>query len=57
MNANHPMLPGRSAQRFFDTMFPVNEKTRSEVTEDGGQERNDRAKRVKAGHSSLWPYQ
>ena len=29
------MLPGRSGQRFFETMFPVNEKTRSEVTEDG----------------------
>jgi hypothetical protein len=30
------MLHGRSVQRFFVTMFPVNEKTRSsDVTEDG----------------------
>ena len=32
------MLPGSSAQCFFDTMFPVKENTRSEVTEDGGHE-------------------
>ena len=51
------MLPGRSVQRFFVMMFPVNEKTRSEVTEDGGHERYDRAKCVKAGHSFLWRYQ
>ena len=57
MNAKRPTLPGKSAQRFFETMFPVNEKTRSEVTEDGGQERNERARRVKAGHSFLWRYQ
>lgn len=35
-------MPGGSAQRFFDTIFPVSQKTRSEVTEDGGQERYDK---------------
>jgi hypothetical protein len=33
------MLPGNRAHRFFVTMFPVKENTRSEVTEDGGQDR------------------
>lgn len=47
MNATSPMLPGRSMQRCFKTMFPVNEITCSEVTEDGEQERYERAKFVR----------
>ena len=39
MKAKRPMLPGSSAQCFFDTMFPVSENTHSEVTEDGRHER------------------
>ena len=36
------------------SMFPINEKTRSEVTEDGGQDRYERATLVRLvifGHS------
>ena len=44
---DRPMLPGRHTQRLFETMFPVNEMTRSEVTDDGGHERYERARLVR----------
>ena len=31
MNARRPMLPGRSAQRFLETMFLVNEKRQHSI--------------------------
>ena len=51
------MFPGKRAHRFFVTMFPAREKTRSDVTDDGGQDKYESASRVSDGHRFLWRYQ
>ena len=57
MNAKRPILPGRSAQCLFEMMFPINEKTRSEVTEDGGQERYERTHYLLRQHMDTTDYE
>jgi hypothetical protein len=51
------MFPGKRAHRFFVTMFPARENTRSDVTDEGGQDKYESASRVSAGHSFLRRYQ
>ena len=43
------MLPGNRAHRFFATILPAKEKTRSDVTDEGRQDKYDSAIACKCG--------
>ena len=57
MKASLPNFPGKRAYRLLVTTMPAKEKTRSDVTDERGQDKYESARRVSAGHSFLWRYQ